>query len=235
MGPRGRRARPRGLPAVRTLALPLACALACVLACGGLASPDLSTGEVVGTLQHAQPGAYAYALGAPQTKQPVLDGAFRLQGVPAGDQRVLVWDGAARAELVDVHLAPASRARIDRDALDLPLAGGIAPTAQLPPGIAKKALRFSVEGTEFQDADASALPNGALYPLAPGDYQLRAVLPGFKDHPVKVKVNGGAPDAAAVPLDVDGGAPPKSRGCLASPDTLCDPGLHCAGDGLCHG
>ncbi|GEJ56425.1 hypothetical protein [Anaeromyxobacter diazotrophicus] len=209
-----------------TLALAALGALAA--GCGGLASPDLQTGEVSGTVAGAKAGAYAYVLGAPGLRAAVEDGAFRLERVPVGTAQVVVFDGEARAELVAVEVRPASRSRLARDAAAMPLAARVVPVPRPVGGSAGATARCSVDGTAL--ADVPAVAAGGLFPLPAGQFSLRAALPGFKTSAKLVAV----PEAASLPveveLEIDDAAP--LRGCLAG--TPCEVGLVCAGDGRCY-
>jgi len=204
---------------------------AALSACGELSTPDLSTGEVAGRLSGASPGAYAYVLGAPDLTAPVAsDGSFAIARVPAGPQRVVIFDGATRAELTaPVEVRGGNRARLpDRAAASLPLAGRIVAAARTAGGALATGVRFTVEGTVLRGIPASG--TGALLgPLPAGAWRLSAALPGFRPLPLSVVVAEGLATGAEVELDVDEAESP--RGCQA---TTCPNGLHCdPADGGC--
>lgn len=227
MAPRGRTADLGGhgsmAPSSRQLAL--TALLPLLVACGGIVDPDLTTGEVTGALANAQPGAYAYVLGAPATKAAVVNGAFRLQHAPVGNVQVVIYDGASKAEALEVQVKPASRAALSRDAADMPLAGSIVPVPRCGGGASGTGVHFTVEGTDLQDMDAGK----PLYPLPAGQYSLRGVLPGYVSAAKDVKVEAGAEAPEELELEVDDSL--KDRGCLAG--SGCDEGLICQSDGRC--
>lgn len=227
MAPRGRTADLGGhwsmAPSSRQLGL--TALLPLLVACGGIVDPDLTTGEVTGTLTNAQPLAYAYVLGAPATKAAVVNGAFRLQHVPVGNVQVVVYDGVSKAEALQVQVKPASRVALSRDAADMPLAGSIVPVPRCGGGGSGVGVHFTVEGTDIQDVDA-----GKLYPLPAGQYSLRGTLAGYVTAVKVVTVEAGADVPEELALDVDDSV--KDRGCLASG---CDAGLTCQSDGRCYG
>jgi hypothetical protein len=200
-------------------------------ACGELHVPDLSTGEIAGRLTGAQPGAYAYVLGAPDRLATVgPDGSFAIARAPAGPQQVVLFDGATRAVLTAaVEVRGGDRTRLPERAADtLPLAGRIVAAARTAGGALPTGVRFTVEGTILRDVPASG--SGALLgPLPAGDWRVTAALPGFRPLPLSVAVAAGLASGAEVELDVDERESP--RGCQA---TTCPNGLHCdPADGRC--
>jgi hypothetical protein len=234
MAPRGRTADLGGhwsmAPSSRQLAL--TALLPLLLACGGIVDPDLTTGEVTGALTNAQPGAYAYALGAPSTKAPVVNGTFRLQHVPVGTVQVVLYDGGppgvGKAEALEVQVKGASRvAAAARDASDMPLAGSIVPVPRCGGGGSGTGVHFTVDGTDLEDVVLDA--GTALYPLAAGQYKLHGSLAGYVSASQDVKVEPGAEAPEELELDVDDSL--KDRGCLAG--SGCDEGLTCQSDGRC--
>ncbi|HEX7623985.1 MAG TPA: hypothetical protein VF400_10480, partial [Anaeromyxobacteraceae bacterium] len=186
------------VPSSRQLAL--TALLPLLLACGGIVDPDLTTGEVSGALTNAQPGAYAYVLGAPATKAPVVNGAFRLQHAPVGNVQVVIYDGASKAEALAVQVKPASRAALSRDAADMPLAGSIVPVPRCGGGGSGVGVHFTVEGTDLQDVVLDA--GKPLYPLPAGQYSLRGTLAGYVSAAKDVKVEAGAEAPEELALDV---------------------------------
>lgn len=212
-------------PSSRQLALTALVPL--LLACGGIVDPDLTTGEVSGALTNAQPGAYAYVLGAPATKAPVVNGAFRLQHAPVGNVQVVIYDGASKAEALEVQVKPASRVALSRDAADMPLAGSIVPVPRCGGGGSGVGVHFTVEGTDLQDVVLDA--GKPLYPLPAGQYSLRGAHAGYVTAVKDVKVEAGGEAAEELALDVDDSL--KDRGCVAG--SGCDAGLTCRSDGRC--
>jgi hypothetical protein len=208
--------------------LALAALLPVVAACGGLDAPDLSTGEVSGRLANAQPGAYAYVLGAPATKTAVVNGAFRLEGIPVGNAQIVVYDGASKAEALAVEVKAASRVGLARDAADMPLAGSVVPVPRCSGGASTEGAHFSVEGTDLQNVQLE--PGQPLYPLPAGEYSLRGAQPGFLVAAKPVKVEAGASVTEEVELSVDDHA--ERKGCLAA--GACEVGLVCKDDGRCY-
>ncbi len=197
--------------------------------CGGIDSPDLGSGQVRGQLTGAAPGAYAYALGAPQTK--VLlgpDGSFTLSAVPIGAAQIVLFDGSDRAELLPVEVKPASRSRLDHDASAMPLAGKILVTARCAGGASGEAARFTVDGTDLEDVGD---PGGSitLSRLPPGSFTVHGSLAGFRSVPATVTVTSGASLEIEIDMDVEEGE--AQPGCLSSG---CSNGLRCGGDGKCY-
>jgi hypothetical protein len=221
---------PIGVRSIARLAAVAATLAAAAVAagCGGLAAPDLATGEVAGTVSGATGNARAYVLGAPQIQAAIHDGSFRLQGVPVGTARVVIFDGDARAELVAVEVKPAARSHVARDATAMPLAGRVVPVARPAGGASGTGARFTVEGTELSDVPAGAA--GELFPLPPGQFSVQVALRGFKTSARSVTVGEAASIALELDLDLDDTAP--LRGCLGAG---CWPGLACnADDGRCY-
>jgi hypothetical protein len=217
-------------PPSRRLALPALLPL--LAACGGLVNPDLTTGEVTGTLANAQPLAYAYVLGAPATKAAVVNGTFRLQNVPVGNVQVVLYDGGpmgvGKAEALEVQVKGASRvAAPARDASDMPLAGSIVPVPRCGGGGSGTGVHFTVDGTDLEDVVLDA--GKALYPLAAGQYKLHGSLAGYVSASQDVKVEPGGEVPEELELEVDDNA--QLKGCLAAGG--CDAGLTCQSNGRC--
>ena len=91
------------------LAVPLL--LTVGLACGRLDTPDLAHGAVTGQISGALTGAYAYVLGLPDIYAPVAaDGSFRLDQVPAGEPRIVMFDRSSISMTPDgVHATSVAR------------------------------------------------------------------------------------------------------------------------------
>jgi hypothetical protein len=196
--------------------------------CGRLSDPDLATGQVAGRIAGAQAGAYAYVLGSPDRKAALAaDGSFAIDRVAAGPQQIVLWDGAAHAELARVEVSGGDRARLpDRVAAAMPLAGRIVAAVRPAGGASSAGVRFTVVGTDQRDVAGVpvGLGEGAvLGPLPAGAWQVVAVLGGFKQlAPLAVSVSEGLSAPADLNLDVqDGGTP---RGCQV---TSCGNGLQC--------
>jgi hypothetical protein len=218
--------------------LPLLAA-ALLAGCGGIDSADgvLSTGEVTGSLANATvpKNAYAYVFGHPEIRAPLNDdGSFKLERVPLGNgaAQIIIYDGdvpgRGHAERVDVEVKPAGRTHVDKDALQMPLAGSIAADVVCTQNQRGDDARYQVDGTEFDD-DRHQGASVTLYPLPPGDYTLRATLKGMKGSPKPVTVAAGAIAFGEVDLDAD--EADAGRGCLS---TACLGALLCdADDGGC--
>lgn len=212
----------------RAAALPL---LLLAAACGELSSPDLGHGEVVGRLSGASPGAYVYPLGAPERKVAVEDdGRFRLEELPAGDARLVIFDGGLRAEVVPVRVAGAGRTVLERAAADLPLAGRVAVAVVPDGGVATVGARWRLRGTD-QAGVAQASGGALLFPLPAGAYELDTEMDGFQASTAGVAVVSGATGEVEVRLRI---APDGVLGCAAVGEA-CRNGLHCdPADGRCY-
>jgi hypothetical protein len=215
----------------------MAAAVAALLAagCGSVENPDLGTGTVTGRISGASPGAYAYVLGAPSVHAPIAsDGSFRLDRVPAGERKIVLFDGSAGAGAVDVEVEGASIANLP-DPGSLPPACAILVAAGLG-GAKPTGLSFSVDGALLRAADGTLVtsvpgPAAALFPLPAGDWTLRAGQPGYRESATAIyKLTGGASWPVDVTLDVESAS--DRRGCVSSG---CEPSLACeAGDGYCY-
>lgn len=223
-------ARPRGSSGQvrhRLASLPLL-ALA---ACGALETPDLAHGEISGRLLGASPGASAYPLGAPERKVLLgADGAFRLDGLPVGATRLVLFDGGVRAEVVDVEVTGAGRTVLSRRADAMPLAGRLVMTVVPDGGVAAVAPRYQVRGTD-QAGVARVGGSAVLFPLPAGDYELDTRMDGFQASSDGVAVSSGLTGGVEVRLQVALSGP---LGCAAigeacRNDLRCDPG-----DGRCY-
>lgn len=211
----------------RLAALPLLLAAAC----GELSTPDLGHGEVVGRLSGAAPGAYVYPLGAPERKVAVEDdGRFKLEALPAGPARLVLFDGGLRAEVAEVRVPGSGRAVLDRTAADMPLAGRLAMTLVPDGGVATVAARWQVRGTD-QAGVAGSSAGTLLFPLPAGDYELDAAMDGFQASTSGVAVVSGATGGVEVRLQIALSGP---LGCAAV-GQACRNDLHCdVADGRCY-
>jgi hypothetical protein len=229
-------------PTFAHLALTLALAAA---GCGGFDTPDTSTGLVKGTLTGAGTGAYAYPVGRPDLQVAIgQDGTFSIAGVPAGSQRIVLFDGGAqgagRAEAVAIEVSGGNENVLAaRAAADMPLASTVYATAVVQNGAAVTGALFKLVGTPLTNVGTQGSTVAALYPVPGGLFDVGASLAGFKD--------GLAQDQAVaealsldveVPLQVDDDdAEPGccSGGCRAG--LSCDESsgycYECVGDGDC--
>jgi hypothetical protein len=217
-------------------------AAALLAGCGGIDSADnvLSTGEVTGSLQNAAvpTNAYAYVFGHPEIRAPLKeDGTFKLERVPLGTgaAQVVIYDGGefgvGHAERVDVEVKPGGKTPLNKDALQMPLAGSIAATVVTLFNQRADDARYQVDGTEFED-DSRQGPSATLYPIPPGDYTLHATLKGMKGSPKPVTVAAGADVPGEVDMDADEAAPAADRGCVS---TACAGAFLCdVSDGRCY-
>jgi len=213
------------MPTEARAALVLAAAL---WGCGGIQNPDVATGSVQGHIAVAVAGAQAYVLGHPEVATAIAsDGTFRLDGVPAGEQYLVLYDGNLGAELLEVEVGSADLARVAVDR-PLALAGSILAGNSPLGGVRSTGLVFGVDGTVLQDRQAA--PSVALFPLPPGKFSLRARQPGFKETVALVEVHSGQSVPVEMQLEVDGDS--DARGCLSS---SCEDGLFCnPADGRCY-
>jgi len=205
---------------------------ACALAgCGALETPDLSRGDVVGRLAGAAPGASVYPLGAPELKVALgPDGGFRLRGLPAGPARLVLFDGGLRAELVEVAVAGAGVARVERSVAAMPLAGRLVLTVIPEGGAAPVAPRYRLRDTD-QAGVAQADGSAVLFPLPAGPWELDTEMDGFQAAADGVAVDAGVTGGVEVRLQVATGG---LLGCAAIGDQ-CRNDLRCdAGDGRCY-
>ncbi len=216
---------PRGVLQGTRTTLILAAAL---WGCGALHNPDVATGSVQGRIAGAAPGAQAYVLGHPEVAAPIaVDGTFRLDGAPAGEQYLVLYDGQLGAELVEVEVRGADLATVT---VDHPLApaGAVLAAANPLGGVRATGLAFGVDGTVLQGLPAR--PSATLFPLPAGRFSLRATQPGFKDAVALVEVASGQSVPVEMQLDVDDAS--AARGCLSS---SCEEGLSCdSADGHCY-
>jgi hypothetical protein len=200
-------------------------------ACGELETPDLGHGEVAGRVTGAGPGAYAYPLGAPERKVALeADGRFRLEELPAGPLRLVLYDGGLRAEVVELVVVGAGRSVVERSAADMPLAGRLVMTVVPEGGVAPVGPRYQVRGT---DQAGLVHPDGSavLFPLPAGAYDLDTAMEGFQGATDGVAVTAGATGGVEVRLLV---ATSGVLGCAAVGE-LCRNDLRCdVGDGHCY-
>jgi hypothetical protein len=214
----------------------IAAAVAALLAagCGSVENPDLATGTVTGRISGASLGAYAYVLGAPAVHAPIAaDGSFRLDRVPKGERKIVLFDGGAGAGAVDVEVEGASIVELP-DPGSLPSACAVLASAMLA-GARPTGLAFSVDGALLRAADGTLVvsvpgPAAVLFPLPAGDWILRAGQPGFVEKAQGAYVVGGSSWPVDVSLDVESAS--GRRGCVSSG---CDYSLACnPGDGHCY-
>jgi len=203
--------------------------------CGGLDSPDLSTGQVSGRLtgDFKKGAAYAYALGAPETKALVADdGSYTLDRVPVGSSgkaQVVLFDGDVRADIEVADVKPASRTRAgDRDSGTLALAGRVVAAVRCSGGASGKNTAYKVDEAALS-ADASG-DVAELFPLPAGVFNVRATLSGFRENAREVAVASGATTTVELDLELDDDD--GERGCIANG---CSDGRDCdEHDGRCY-
>ncbi len=199
------------------------------LACGRLDTPDLAHGAVTGRISGALTGAYAYVLGSPGVyATAAADGTFRLDQVPAGQPRIVMFDGVAGAESVPVQVEGASVSHVE---LGRPLraAGAVLVAASPLSGSLPAGLTFTVDGTPLRGVSGEA-GSARLFPLPAGTFSISAVQPGFLAKRVDVDVAEGASAALELDLEVDAGD--DRRGCVSCG---CEHGLACdPADGRCY-
>ena len=201
--------------------------------CGGLSNPDFTTGQVTGRLTGTvQPGAFAYALGAPETKTAIAaDGTYTVSGVPVGSAQIVLFNGVDRADKQPVEVKPASRAYApDRAVTDLALARTVFVAARCTGGVSGANTVYEVEG-----AALATDPTGdvaTLYPLPPGQFKVYAALAGFYPNSIDVDLSASASAQIEFDMDVNDDTPGQ-QGCLAN--NSCTGGLYCApDDGRCY-
>ncbi len=228
MGWRGRERLVRGPWSVPTRARTALIVAATLWGCGGLRNPDVATGSVQGHITGAAPGALAYVLGHPDVAAPIAgDGTFRLDGVPAGEQYLVLYDGDLGAELLEVEVVSADLKQVAVDHTLAP-AGSILAADNPLGGVRATGLVFGVDGTPLQGFQAT--PSATLFPLPAGKFSLRARQPGFHETVALVEVFSGQSVPVEMQLDVDGGS--GAPGCLSS---SCEEGLSCnPADGHCY-
>jgi Cys-rich repeat protein len=228
MRARGRRAAHEGQEDVKPTTAILAVLLASATAagCGGLDSPDLSTGQVSGRLtgNFKKGAAFAYVLGAPETKVLVADdGSYTLDrvpvassgNVPAGTAQVVLFDGDTRADIQLSDVKPASHT--------------VVAAARCSGGASGANTVYSVDGAALKD-DAKG-DVASIFPLPPGLFKVRARLSGFKEKVLDVDVTKDADLDLEMDLEVDEGD--AQRGCVANG---CTDGRECDDhDGACYG
>jgi hypothetical protein len=205
--------------------------LAALVGCGGLETPDLQHGNVLGRVQGAVSGAFAYPLGSPQRKVSLHpDGTFELEALPVGAVTVVVFDGLDRAEAIPVEVSSAGRTLIERKAADMPLAGAVALTVSPDGGGLPTSPTYQLRETD----QAGVITQGGghlLFPVPSGTYQLDAQMAGYLGKGVPVVVSEGATVPADVLLGVGGDGP---LGCAANADR-CRNDLRCDhADGKCY-
>lgn len=237
----GRRAASRGHEIVNRIQSILGAAIAALLAagCGGINSPDLSTGQVSGRLTGSfkKGAAFAYALGAPETKVLVADdGSYTLSHVPVasngnvpdGQTQVVLFDGDTRADLVVAQVKPASRTQApDQDAAALARARAVVAAARCAGGASAANTVYGVDGVALRDDARGDVAQ--LFPLPPGVFQVRATLTGFKEKVQGVDLTPDADVELEMGLDLD--ESDQHRGCIANG---CTNGLPCGDDGQCY-
>lgn len=199
--------------------------------CGALETPDLAHGDVAGRITGAAPGAWVYPLGDPGRKVAVeADGLFRLAGLPAGQARLVIFDGALRLEVVEVQVAGAGLASVERSAAAMPLAGRLVMTVIPEGGVAPVAPRYRLEETD-QAGVAQGDGSAVLFPLPAGPWELATEMAGFQAASDAVQVFGGTTGGVEVRLRV---ATSGALGCAAVGEQ-CRNDLRCdAGDGRCY-
>ncbi|HET9598498.1 MAG TPA: hypothetical protein VFP65_23115 [Anaeromyxobacteraceae bacterium] len=206
---------------------PLLLALAALAGCGGIDSPDLGKGQVTGSLTGAKPGAFAYALGHPETKAAVEnDGTFVLKGVPIDSTQVVVFDGQQKIDLVGVEVKPAKESSCgSRDSSALKYkASTILAAARPAGGVSTANTEYKVEGVALQDDARGAA--ATLFPIPPGKFKVRAVAKGLRDVPVDVDVSEDASYQVELDMDVDDNDH-SGKGCVSNG---CSGSLKCNGD-----
>ncbi|BDG01648.1 carboxypeptidase-like regulatory domain-containing protein [Anaeromyxobacter oryzae] len=224
----------------------VAVALVSLAACGGLETPDLRTGVVVGRISGAATGGYVYPLGRPELKVALAaDGSFRI-AAPAGTQSLVLYDGTfqrdpvtgallspGRAQQVEVEVEGADVRDVgDHPASGLPLAGSVLAGVRAESGARCKDPRFTVDGTDRDEVVTDGAPAAFLAPLPEGDYPLTVSMDGFRSRTATVRVVAGATTPYDTELLVDDGA--EVKGCVAT--SGCDASeLAChSDDGRCH-
>ncbi len=231
-------------------------------ACGGLESPDLASGLVAGKITGAQLVApqngcattdqnvpcwvppYAYPLGRPDLKVSLgADGSYELTA-PVGTPAIVLYDGAARAELVPVEVLSAARTEVAErfgggatvsDALKMPLASVVYASASVDCGAQVRDPRFTMLQTGLATEHAGVAPASAsiaaLWPVPQGTFDLAAAMRGFNTGDRPVDVPAGTTVLADLVLDVADGDP--ALGCVS---TGCrETSLHCSDQtGYCY-
>lgn len=215
-------------------------ASALLAGCGGLDSPDLQTGQVSGKLtgNFKKGEAFAYALGAPETKVLVADdGSYTLSRVPVasngnvpdGTAQVVLFDGDVRADIQEAEVRPASRTQAsDRAAESLARARTVVTAARCSGGASAAKTVYSVDGAALKgDAKGDV---ATLFPLPPGKFKVRAKLSGFKEKVQDLDLTADADQQIELELELDDS---EERGCVANG---CTDGRECDDkDGVCYG
>jgi hypothetical protein len=215
----------KGVTATKPMAS-LLLALAALAGCGGIDSPDLGKGQVTGTLTGAKAGAFAYALGHPETKAQIQpDGSFTLKGVPIDSKKVVVFDGQQGIDLVDVEVKSAKKSDCgSKDAKDLKVASVILAAARPSGGVSADNAEYQVEGVALAQDARGAVAN--LFPIPPGKFKVRALAKGLRDVPVDVDVAEAATIPVEVGMDIDEDDH-SGKGCVSNG---CSGALKCNGD-----
>jgi len=226
---------------LRPLAAALAAALAVALAgCGGLETPDLAHGNVAGRLVGGVNAlAEIYPLGRPDlVVRPDGEGRFELEGLPAGDVTLVVYDGGLRAEQSVVRVQGAERERRTwyggdaavPDAQKIALGGKVVAAVLPVGGGVAVAPRVTAVGTTRR-AILGAGGTVVVGVLPAGDYELTAELDGYAPATRGVTVVPGT-SVHEVPVAPAAGA--AAVGCAAS-GGQCRNGLTCdPASGLCY-
>ncbi len=205
---------------------------ALVLGCGALQTPDLQHGVVTGQIQLSgttQQQPYVYVLGSPDAYAEVKsDGTFRLDRVPVGQPQIVLFDGNAGCESVQVQVQGETESQMASLGRPLKRAGAILASANPASGVSTAQLTFTVQGAyRLQGVPG---PAGArLWPLPAGSFTLQANLPGYRDSSAVVAVTESTDTPQVISLDIDSGS--EHPGCNGSGG--CENGLTCASEGEC--
>lgn len=224
-GPKGVSPRTAGLFAVLVALL--------VAGCGGIASPDLATGQVSGRLVGVTPGAsaYVYALGKPETKVLVAeDGSYTVNGVPVGSSQLVAFDGETRADYIAAEVKPASRTKADdRDVSTLRPARRVAASVACSYGISADGVSYDVEGVALRSEGHGA--QAVLFPVPPGVFTVRARAAGMRTVEESVDLSSATTGDFEVEMEMEVDDDDSHKGCLSS---SCGGDLRCDSDGHCY-
>jgi hypothetical protein len=206
----------------------LGLALALAPGCGGsLDNLPLTLGVIHGTLVGSSPRSTVSVVGRPDliASPSGSDGAFTLEGVPAGPVEVLALISSTYNETILTVVEGGAVTEVGRrwgrptGTLELQL---YAPARQ-------RVARGVVEVVGTPLSLKLEDPGEWSFRVPAGTYRLTATVPGLGTQEVVSTIAEGQRKRVAVRFDpADGGS--EHRGCS---ETGCEEGLQCRGDGSC--
>jgi hypothetical protein len=197
---------------MRSIAVGLAAAVGlAVIGCGGLETPDLSRGEIAGTVTGAAPaGGYVYVVGEPATLAVIrADGSFALPDVPAGAAKLVVYDGADRAEVLQLEVRGAERTEVRRQTNEMPKAGRIVADARCSDAAPSNGTEFELvypggEATRLRGTKRGDGPV-VLFPVPKGEWTLKVRHEGYLDSERAILLDAGGDELLEVAMERDAG------------------------------